>query len=194
MIASGVATHWNLTQKTGSRRRILHDIKYARMETIDHLLLDSAPGRYLLPLLLLVIANTAAWAAARIFGTGLAAPLDFGITFRDGTRLLGGHKTWRGLISAAIACAVVTQTLHLGLLGGALFGTLALTGDAASSFVKRRLRIEPGAEILGLDQLPEALFPLLILQRPLGLGFMECLIIAASFALLDIAATKIRRL
>jgi len=164
------------------------------METIDHLLLDSEPGRYLLPLLLLVIANTAAWAAARIFGTDLAAPLDFGITLRDGTRLLGGHKTWRGLISAAIACAVVTQTLHLGLLGGALFGTLALTGDAASSFVKRRLRIEPGAEILGLDQLPEALFPLLILQRPLGLGLIECLIIAASFALLDIAATTIRRL
>lgn len=194
MIASGVATHWNLTRKTGCRQRILHDIKYARMETIDHLLLDSALGRYLLPLLLLVVANTTAWATAHVFGTDLAAPLDFGITLRDGTRLLGAHKTWRGLISAAVSCAVVTQTLQLGLLGGALFGTLALTGDAASSFVKRRLRIEPGAKVLGLDQLPEALFPLLILQRPLGLGFMECLIIAASFGLLDIAATKIRRL
>lgn len=75
MIASGVATHWNLTQKTGRRRRLLHDMKYARMETIDHLLLDSAPGRYLLPLLLLVIANTAAWAAARIsLVCGLQSP------------------------------------------------------------------------------------------------------------------------
>ena len=164
------------------------------METFQRLLLHSAVSRYLFPLLLLAIASTAAWLAALVFGTEFAAPLDFGITLRDGTRLLGSHKTWRGLISAAIACAMVTQSLQLGALRGAVFGTLALLGDAASSFVKRRLRLARGTEVLGLDQLPEALFPLLILQRPLGLGLVECLIIAATFTLLDIAVTKIRHL
>lgn len=161
------------------------------MEIIQRVLLHSAISQYLFPLLLLVIANTSAWLAARVFGAEFAAPLDFGMTLRDGTRLLGGHKTWRGLIIAALACGMVTQSLQLGLLRGAVFGTLALLGDAASSFVKRRLRLPPGIEVLGLDQLPEALLPLLILQRPLDLGFIECLIIAATFTLLDIAAEKL---
>ncbi len=164
------------------------------METIHRIFLDSAAGRYLFPLLLLVIANTSAWATAHVFRTKLAAPLDFGITLRDGARLLGSHKTWRGLISAAIACGMVAQNTQLGTVRGAAFGALALLGDAASSFVKRRLRLDPGAEVLGLDQLPEALFPLLMMQRPLGLGLIDCLIIAAIFALLNIASTKIRHL
>jgi len=163
------------------------------METVHRLLLDSAAGRYLCPLLLIVIANAAAWATARVLGDEWAAPLDFGITLRDGTRLLGDHKTWRGLVGGAIACGFVTENLQLGLLRGVVFGTLAMLGDAASSFVKRRLRLGPGAEVPGLDQLPEALLPLLVLQRPLGLGLMECLAIAVAFALLDLAAVKLRR-
>ena len=118
------------------------------METIQRVLLHSAVSRYLFPLLLLVIANTSAWLAALVFGEEFAAPLDFGITLRDGTRFLGNHKTWRGLISAAIACGMVTQNLQLGVLRGAVFGTLALLGDATSSFVKRRLRLPPGTEVL----------------------------------------------
>jgi len=164
------------------------------METFHHILLDSTVGRCLFPLLLLVIANTIAWLAALIFGTEFAAPLDFGITLRDGSRLLGDHKTWRGLVSAAVVCGAMTQSFHLGLLPGAAFGTLALLGDAAASFVKRRLRLAPGTEVVGLDQLPEALAPLLILQRPLGLRLGECLVIAAIFGVLDVAVTKMRHL
>lgn len=154
---------------------------------------ESYLHRFLIPLLLVVTANSAAWAAARIFGHW-AAPLDFGRTLRDGTRLLGTHKTWRGLIAAAVACGVAAHFLRLGFVLGAAFGTLALLGDAASSFIKRRLRLPPGAEVPGLDQLPEAILPLLALSRPLGLGLVECLIVAAIFAALDIAATKVRHI
>ncbi len=164
------------------------------MDLIEHILVHSAFSPYLFPLLLLVIANTVAWAAALVFGEELAAPLDFGITLRDGSRLLGDHKTWRGLISAAVACGAMTQSLDLGLLRGAAFGTLAVLGDAAASFVKRRLRLAPGTEVLGLDQLPEALVPLLLLQQPLGLGLRECLVVAVIFTLLDVAVTKLRHL
>ena len=148
---------------------------------------------FLIPLLLVVTANTAAWAAARILGHW-ATPLDFGRTLRDGTRLLGTHKTWRGLIAAAVACGVAAHFLRLGFALGVAFGTLALLGDAASSFIKRRLRLHSGAEVPGLDQLPEAILPLLALSRPLGLGLVDCLIVAATFTVLDIAVTKIRHL
>ncbi len=149
--------------------------------------------RHLLtPLLLIVTANAAPWAAARIFHRHWTAPLDLGKTMQDGTRLLGSHKTWRGLIAAVVACALAAQLFGLGFALGAAFGGLAILGDASSSFLKRRLRRPPGAELPGIDQIPESLLPLLAMQRPLGLGLLEILMIAAAFAALDIATTKIR--
>lgn len=142
--------------------------------------------------MLTVTANTAAWAAARAFQTRWDAPLDGGWTLRDGTRLLGSHKTWRGLIVAVVACGIAAQLLRLGFGLGAAFGALALIGDAASSFIKRRLRIRPGVEVLGLDQLAETILPLFVLQRPLGLGLIDILIVAAAFVLLDVVATRVR--
>lgn len=142
----------------------------------------------------MVTANTAAWAAARLLGTRWDAPLDGGVALRDGTRLLGSHKTWRGLVAAVVCCAIVARFAGLGFGLGAAFGALALLGDAASSFIKRRLRMRPGAEVLGLDQLAEAILPLIVLQGPLGLGLADILIVAAAFALLDVVATKARHL
>jgi len=116
------------------------------------------------------------------------------MTMPDGTRLLGNHKTWRGLIAAIVACGLAAQLLALGFAFGAAFAGLALLGDASSSFIKRRLRRPPGAEVPGIDQIPESLLPLLALQRPLGLGLVEILVITAAFAVLDIATTKLRHL
>jgi len=144
------------------------------------------------PLLLIVMANSAAWVAARLFGARWTAPLDFGCTLRDGSRLLGSHKTWRGLAAAVIGCGLLAQLLGPGFALGAAFGILALLGDALSSFIKRRLRLDAGAEVPGLDQVPEALLPLLALQRQVGLSLVECLIVAAIFAVLDIAVTRLR--
>ena len=96
-----------------------------------------------------------ALAAARIFHRHWTAPLDLGKTMQDGTRLLGSHKTWRGLIAAVVACALAAQLFGLGFALGAAFGGLAILGDASSSFLKRRLRRPPGAELPGIDQIPE---------------------------------------
>lgn len=158
------------------------------------MLLEAFIQPLLLPLLMVVTANTSAWTAARVLGTHWNAPLDFGTTLRDGTRLLGSHKTWRGVIAAAMACGVVSQLLGPGFVPGAAFGILALLGDAASSFLKRRLRLAPGAEVSGLDQIPEAILPLLVLPRPLGLGLVQSLVVTALFVLLDIATTRLRHL
>lgn len=154
---------------------------------------ESPVRQLLIPLLLVVTANTAAWVAARALGTHWTLPLDLGRTLRDGTPLMGDHKTWRGLIAGAIACGVAAHFLRLGFALGAAFGTLALLGDAASSFLKRRWRLPPGAQVPGLDQIPEAILPLLALQRPLQLGFIAIVCVTASFTVLDIAATRLRQ-
>src|SRR2546430_15314182 len=87
----------------------------------------------------------------------LNAPIDCGLTFR-GKRVLGSHKTWRGLV-AGVALATLTLWLqqlavehfhwvramagsvnyaHLPtIVLGVLFGLGALGGDAVESFFKR---------------------------------------------------------
>lgn len=66
--------------------------------------------------------------------------------------LLGSHKTWRGLIAGIIFGSVTGLILGQGLFFGAALGFGALAGDAAKSFVKRRLKIAPGKNWPPFDQ------------------------------------------
>lgn len=148
--------------------------------------------RRLIALALVVVANVVPWASGRLFGARFNVPLDFGGTLSDGSRLLGDHKTWRGLIAGVLACALLAQWLGRGWALGLAFGSLSLAADTASSFAKRRLHVAPGRESPMLDQLPEALLPLIVLSRPLGLTILECFGLAAVFSLLDLATVRLR--
>lgn len=142
---------------------------------------------------LLTAAHTAAWASGYLLGNRLAAPLDGGLKLIDGHRLLGAHKTWRGLIAAVLACALASALLGRSIRLGLSFGVLSMSGDAASSFLKRRLRLAPGANIPGLDQVPEALIPLVTLSGPLGIGVGGACGLTGLFVLADLAISPIRR-
>lgn len=144
-------------------------------------------------LLLVCLASSAAWAASRVMGKRLAAPLDFGYTLPDGKPLFGHHKTWRGLVAGILACALVAPLLGLTVATGAGFGAAALLGDALSSAVKRRFALRPGSEILGLDQLPEALLPLVLFAEPLRIGVIEIAVVAVVFTNLDVITARFRR-
>jgi CDP-2,3-bis-(O-geranylgeranyl)-sn-glycerol synthase len=100
----------------------------------------------------------------------LARPLDGGRSWR-GVRILGDHKTWRGLLVGVAAGALVFEIQraihaagHLHALAlfdygaaghapGVLLGLGALAGDAVKSFFKRRAGIGPGRRWIGPDQL-----------------------------------------
>jgi CDP-2,3-bis-(O-geranylgeranyl)-sn-glycerol synthase len=128
-----------------------------------------------------------------MLGRRLAAPLDFGLELPDGKRLFGAHKTWRGLAAGIFACALAAPLVGLDVASGAAFGAAALLGDALSSAIKRRLALEPGAEVLGLDQLPEALLPLVLFAEPLRIGAVEIAVVALAFMGLDLLAAPLRR-
>ena len=151
------------------------------------------PPNWLKALVLLGAAHSAPWAAGYLLGPRLDAPIDGGMTLRDGGRLLGDHKTWRGLVAAALTCALTGVLLGSSVFLGIAFAVLALGGDAASSLVKRRLRLEPGAECPGLDQIPEALAPLLALSAPLGIGVRTACVLTGIFTMADLAAMPLRR-
>jgi len=122
-------------------------------------------------LLLLLAANGSPVLATRIFGERGARPVDGGWLWPDGRPLFGASKTWRGLASGLLMTALVATLLGYGFVFGLLFGTASLAGDLFSSFVKRRWGIASSGRFIGLDQIPEALFPLLVGRSILGLDW-----------------------
>ena len=141
-------------------------------------------------LLLLGVANSAPIGVRRLLGDRWAAPLDFGLVFLDGRPLLGPGKTIRGVVAAAVATALVAWPLGIAFSTGALIGAASMAGDALASFVKRRLGVSPSGRATGLDQIPESLLPLLVVQGPLELTPVQVVGITAAFFLLEIPLAR----
>ncbi len=99
-----------------------------------------------------------------------------------GERILGDHKTFRGLIFGILAAifgvflqvllynfsffkdlsVINYPTVNIVLLGF-LIGFGILLGDAIGSFFKRRFKIRPGKEFMPVDQLDSPIVMFLIL-------------------------------
>lgn len=108
--------------------------------------------------------------------TGGGTPMDFGRAGKDGERLLGQGKTWRGLLGGVLGALLIggLQVASAGAVGdprvlptfdpqggpaGAgsflvilVLGFGALTGDAVKSLAKRRLHLARGASLPLADQ------------------------------------------
>lgn len=114
------------------------------------------------------------------------APIDGGRMAKDGRRVLGAGKTWRGLVGGAATGALTalvvawlvppaghpgffagwdygrgqgSSWLAIGLFG-ALLGFFALVGDAVKSYFKRRRGKVGGAPWVPFDQLDFVVFGL----------------------------------
>lgn len=143
-------------------------------------------------LALLVAANSTPVIVARMLGPAGAAPIDALFRRHGGHPIFGSHKTWRGLASGALASLLAGALLPCGAFIGLAFGLLSLTGDLASSFSKRRLRVPAGHDVFLLDQLPETLLPLIVLAGPLGLTPSSAAGAAIAFVLLDLLSARWR--
>jgi CDP-diglyceride synthetase len=123
-------------------------------------------------LLLLAAANGTPVLAKALLGDRLARPLDGGAVFVDGRPLFGPSKTIRGIVLSLLATPLAALLMGLSWQLGVVVAALALAGDLLSSFVKRRIGLASSSMAIGLDQIPEALFPLLgaALFMPLGLA------------------------
>jgi len=120
-------------------------------------------------LVLLTLANGAPVIAKKLLGRRLALPLDFGLAFLDGRSIFGSSKTIRGLVISILVTTASAPLIGLDLTIGAIAAVTAMAGDLFSSFVKRRLNVPPSSQALGLDQIPESLFPMLACREVLSL-------------------------
>ncbi|MEW6219708.1 MAG: CDP-archaeol synthase [Thermodesulfobacteriota bacterium] len=111
-------------------------------------------------------------------------PLDAGLVLPDGHRLLGSHKTLAGLVLGVLAAATMGLAWGLAPATGAAAGLLAMAGDLASSFLKRRLGLAAGSRVPVLDQGLEALLPLLFLHHRSLVDWPGLLVVLVLFCLL----------
>lgn len=148
-------------------------------------------GLMLQALLLLGAANGTPILLAKWLGERGGWPLDCGWVLADGRRLWGDSKTWRGLASALLAGAVVGWWLGLGAGLGLGFAVCSMAGDLFSSFLKRRLGVPSSGMALGLDQIPEALLPLLWVRTRWQLDADDVLGMVLFFLLLELAVSRL---
>src|SRR5437867_8024605 len=118
-------------------------------------------------------------AAPLLLGGG--APLDGGKNFFDGQRILGAHKTFRGLFAGIITGSLVglaesSFNSHL-LLGGFMIALGTVLGDLLGAFFKRRIRIKPGSPLPIVDQLDFVFGGLLLGQVFFQMNLLSVLIV-----------------
>src|SRR5664280_3570070 len=119
-------------------------------------------------LVLMTLANGTPIVAKKIFGPHFSFPLDAGTIFFDGRPLFGHSKTIRGIVVSILVTTASAPLIGLDLTVGAIVASAAMGGDLFSSFVKRRLNVPPSNQALGLDQIPESLFPMLACREVLS--------------------------
>lgn len=153
--------------------------------------MDQVPPFPLVLLLLLLVANGAPILAQRLLGRRLDWPLDGGRVLADGQRLLGKSKTLRGVVSALLLTPLAALALGETVWLGGLIAAGALAGDSLSSFLKRRLGRAPSSQALGLDQIPEALLPLLLVRGWRELDGLTLIGLVVAFVVLELLLSKL---
>ena len=142
-------------------------------------------------LILVAVANGSPIVAKRIFGNNCAQPLDGNIKFVDGRPLFGASKTVRGILVSIIITSVCAPLLGLNLKIGLAVATTAMVGDLLSSFLKRRMGLQPSSQAVGLDQIPESLFPLLACRQALSLTVLDIVVGTAILFVGEVALSRV---
>lgn len=142
-------------------------------------------------LFLLTLANGVPVLGKKLLGTRFSLPVDSGTVAPDHQALFGSSKTLRGVLLSVFLTAVVGRALGFPFGTAALIGSGAMAGDLFSSFCKRRLRLPSSSQALGLDQVPESLFPLLLCRKALSLSVVDLILSVTGFFVFEIAVSKV---
>lgn len=115
-------------------------------------------------------------------------PIDFGLEWK-GRRLLGNHKTWRGLVVAVVVASLV-GLIQGRLMMGLLLGIGGMMGDLIGAVMKRRSGLEPGEKHFWYDRVLDAVVALNLVWGIgyLDITFWQCIwLVAVSAKINDVA-------
>ena len=142
-------------------------------------------------LILLTLANGSPVVAKKLFGNYCSWPLDGNIKFVDGRPLFGTSKTVRGILVSIFITSACALLLGLTLKTGLVVATTAMAGDLFSSFLKRRFGLKPSSKAVGLDQIPESLFPLLACRSALSLAAIDIIVGTTIFFVGEVLLSRV---
>src|SRR6516225_6705326 len=140
---------------------------------------------------LLILANGTPLLVNKILGNRFSRPLDCGVRSVDGQPWFGASKTIRGVFLSVLATAVGACLVGRRCKIGALIGSAAMSGDLSASFLKRRMGLPVSSRAVGLDQVPESLFPLLACRSALSLTVWEIAVTVLAFFFGEILISKL---
>jgi hypothetical protein len=141
-------------------------------------------------LLLIIIANGAPILIRVLLNDRFKLPVDFGITLQDRRQLFGSSKTWRGIFASLAATSAAAWLLGWLPVTGLLIAFYAVVGDLTSSFIKRRLAMRPSSRAIILDQVPESLFPALMMRATFNLSSSSVILLVLIFVIVEIFLSR----
>jgi len=142
-------------------------------------------------LLLIIIANGAPILIRWLLSDRFNLAVDFGQKLADDNRLFGSSKTWRGILAALFATGIAAWLLGYSPQIGLQVASYAVLGDLASSFAKRRLSMQPSSMAPLLDQVPESLFPALMMQHTFKLDLLSVIMLVLTFIIIELTLSHI---
>ena len=138
-------------------------------------------------MLLLITANSTPVLMNLFFREHLNAPLDGNRLFFDGKPVLGHTKTIRGVLSSLLFTTLVALAIGAPATVGTLASCGAMTGDLLSSFTKRRFGIPSSKSAPVLNQLPESLLPVIMVNSYFNPAWSDAVIVLVAFFIVDLA-------
>ncbi len=142
-------------------------------------------------ILILVCANGAPIIARKLLSSRFNTPLDGNLVLWDGQRLLGSSKMIRGVVAGTLTSTAMFMILDMAALNRFFFGLSAMLGDSLSSFVKRHAILKSGDSAPWLDQIPEALLPVLSVRASLQLDWLQVVVVVIGFSLVNMVISPI---
>jgi CDP-2,3-bis-(O-geranylgeranyl)-sn-glycerol synthase len=142
-------------------------------------------------MVLIAAANSAPIFAKRLLGERLAWALDGGLRLADGQPLLGRSKTVRGVLVGIFLPAALAPLFGYPWWQGLAIGGAAIGGDLISSFIKRRLKLAPSSQAIGLDQIPESLLPALVARTWFDLSLPDIALVVGAFLVSALVLSKL---
>jgi len=142
-------------------------------------------------LLLIIIANGAPILIRVLLNDSFMLAVDFGQKLPDNKPLFGPSKTWRGIFAALSVTSLVAWLSGYPAMTGFQIAVFAVLGDLFSSFTKRRLGMPPSSMAPLLDQVPESLFPAIMLRTAFNLDIHSVILLVLIFIISELVLSHI---
>lgn len=131
--------------------------------------------------LLIIIANGAPIVIRVLLNNGFNLSVDFGCKLQDNNPIFGPSKTWRGISAALMTTPIAAWMIGYSFEIGFMIAVYAIVGDLLSSFIKRRLAMKPSSQAPLLDQVPESLFPAVMMMHVFKLEISSVILLVLLF-------------